>query len=73
MNSVSKDCQRLKELYDSCFNQWFSEKFLHGETDDIACVPIYKQYQQCVQEAIKKLRIDVPQIEEPEQEDKSKE
>lgn len=71
MNSVSKDCQELKRLYDSCFNQWFSEKFLQGQTDDDTCEPLYKQYQQCVKKAIKKLNIDIPHIPEPEGEPKA--
>lgn len=73
MNSVSRDCQELKILYDSCFNQWYSEKFLSGQTDDTSCEPIYKQYQQCVKNALKKLKIEIPKIEDPPADDKPKE
>ncbi|KAK3871255.1 hypothetical protein Pcinc_023595 [Petrolisthes cinctipes] len=58
--NVSKDCQELKRLYDSCFNQWYSEKFLRGQTNDTSCDPIYKQYKQCVGAALAKLRIEIP-------------
>lgn len=73
MNSVSKDCQELKSMYDSCFNQWYSEKFLNGQTDDTTCEPVYKQYQHCVKAALKKLKIDIPKIEETPLSDKPKE
>lgn len=73
MNSVSKDCQELKSLYDSCFNQWYSEKFLHGQTDDASCDPVYKQYQQCVKEALTKLKIEIPKFDDGSKEEKPSE
>ena len=73
MNSVSKECQELKNLYDSCFNQWYSDKFLNGQTDDTSCEPVYKQYQQCVKDAIKKLKIEIPKIEDTSGDNKPKE
>lgn len=42
MNSIGEDCNDLKTKYDSCFNQWFSEKFLRGDSDDSACKPLFK-------------------------------
>ena len=52
MNSVSEECQQLKEQYDTCFNKWFSEKYLKGiETDE--CQHLFKKYQACVYTAIK--------------------
>ena len=47
MNSVGEECQELKQSYDACFNVWFSEKFLRGETKD-ECAPMFKVYQECV-------------------------
>jgi TRIAP1/MDM35 family protein len=49
MNSIGEDCNELKNKYDSCFNNWFSEKFLRGSTDDSVCQPLFKVYQKCVQ------------------------
>jgi len=40
MSSVGEDCNELKQQYDACFNSWFSERFLKGQTDDSACAPI---------------------------------
>jgi TRIAP1/MDM35 family protein len=47
MNSISAECQELKEKYDDCFNKWFSEKFLKGYTKD-DCAPLFEVYQNCV-------------------------
>lgn len=64
MNSIGgEECTELKKQYDACFNQWFSEKFLRGHTDDSACAPIFKVYQQCVHAAIKHHKLDVKEIE----------
>ena len=48
MNSIGENCNELKKNYDACFNHWFSERFLKGDTDDSSCAPIFKLYQQCV-------------------------
>lgn len=73
MNSVSKECQELKRLYDSCFNRWYSEKFLRGDTDDTSCDQIYKQYKQCVGTALAKLKIEIPRFEEDKEREKETE
>lgn len=48
MNSIGENCNELKRDYDACFNAWFAEKFLHGDTNDSACAPLFRVYQQCV-------------------------
>ncbi|EZA52036.1 TP53-regulated inhibitor of apoptosis [Ooceraea biroi] len=48
MNSIGETCNELKQQYDSCFNTWFSEKFLKGDTSDSTCSHLFKMYQQCV-------------------------
>jgi len=48
MNSIGDDCNELKKQYDACFNSWFSEGFLKGQTDDSGCSPIFRVYQECV-------------------------
>ena len=58
MNSLSKKCQEAKEKYDACFNTWFSERYLKGDTEDI-CEPVYKVYQKCVKEAIEEHKIEL--------------
>lgn len=49
MNSIGENCNELKAKYDSCFNAWFSDSFLKGNTDDSTCKPLFKIYQKCVQ------------------------
>jgi len=48
MNSISPECQELKVQYDACFNRWFKEKFLKGQTDDKSCADLFASYQSCV-------------------------
>lgn len=43
-----EDCSELKQKYDACFNSWFSEKFLKGDTNDTMCAPLLKVYKDCV-------------------------
>ncbi|XP_037714500.1 TP53-regulated inhibitor of apoptosis 1 [Drosophila subpulchrella] len=59
MSSVGEDCNELKQQYDACFNSWFSERFLKGQTDDSACAPIFRVYQECVKRAIKDKKINL--------------
>lgn len=43
-----EDCSDLKQKYDACFNSWFSEKFLRGDTNDSICASLLKVYKDCV-------------------------
>ncbi|XP_031637788.1 TP53-regulated inhibitor of apoptosis 1-like [Contarinia nasturtii] len=63
MNSIGENCNELKQDYDACFNAWFAEKFLHGDTNDSACAPLFKVYQQCVKAAMQDQKIDLKEIE----------
>lgn len=48
MNSIGEACTDLKKEYDECFNTWFAEHFLKGNTNDSMCAPMFRVYQQCV-------------------------
>lgn len=48
MSSLGGICNDVKNQYDTCFNTWFSEKFLKGDTNDSMCAPLYNVYQQCM-------------------------
>ena len=48
MNSIGKECNELKAKYDECFQVWFSQKFLKGDTNDDMCQPIFGVYKECV-------------------------
>ncbi|XP_033188968.1 TP53-regulated inhibitor of apoptosis 1-like isoform X2 [Bombus vosnesenskii] len=55
-------CKELKEKYDRCFNDWFSEKFLHGINDDSECAPLLKVYTKCVAQAMKDQNINLDEV-----------
>ena len=52
MNSIGKDCNDLKAKYDACFQVWFSEKFLKGDTSEDMCKPLFMVYKDCVRVSI---------------------
>lgn len=64
MESIGTDCNELKKEYDSCFNAWFSDKFLKGDYND-ACADIFRKYQICVKNAIREKGINLDEIERP--------
>lgn len=47
MQSIDPRCQELKNAYDECFNKWFQDKFLKGNTKDY-CAPLLKSYRECI-------------------------
>ncbi|CAH0547887.1 unnamed protein product [Brassicogethes aeneus] len=63
MDSIGEACSDLKKQYDACFNSWFSEHFLKGNTNDSMCAPMFKVYQQCVKKAMKEHKIDFHEVE----------
>ncbi|NXS93615.1 TRIA1 inhibitor, partial [Jacana jacana] len=63
MNSVGEACTELKREYDQCFNRWFAEKFLKGESAGDPCGQLFKRYQLCVQKAIKEKDIPIEGLE----------
>jgi len=62
MNSVGSECTELKQQYDACFNTWFAEKFLKGNTHDV-CAPLFKVYQECVKNAAVRQNINIKELE----------
>ncbi|XP_060825840.1 TP53-regulated inhibitor of apoptosis 1-like isoform X2 [Bombus pascuorum] len=55
-------CKELKEKYDRCFNDWFSEKFLRGINDDSECAHLLKVYTKCVAQAMKDQNINLDEV-----------
>lgn len=62
MNSLDPECNELKQKYDSCFNLWFTEKFLKGDTNEDMCKPLFVVYRDCVRNAIKKQDINLSEV-----------
>ncbi|CAG5087350.1 Similar to TRIAP1: TP53-regulated inhibitor of apoptosis 1 (Homo sapiens) [Cotesia congregata] len=58
---IMESCSQLKKHYDECFNTWFSEKFLKGDTDDSSCSSLLQTYKEC--KAIKDNKIEIKDIE----------
>ncbi len=48
MSSISPSCQTLKDEYDACFNSWFTEHYLKGDTTADMCTNLFKKYQVCI-------------------------
>jgi len=55
--SFAPECTELKKTYDSCFNEWYSEKFLKGKSVENECTKEWYAYIGCVNENLKKKSI----------------
>ncbi|GES77959.1 distribution and morphology protein 35 [Rhizophagus clarus] len=55
--SIGSQCNELKKEYDTCFNKWYSEKFLKGDVRP-ECEELFKKYKDCVMIAVKQKQID---------------
>lgn len=58
--SLAPECNEVKEKYDTCFLKWYSEKYLRGvdKTNDNECSNLFKDYQKCLNVALKERGID---------------
>ena len=64
MNSVGGECNDLKAKYDACFQIWFSQKFLKGDTSEDMCKPLFIVYQNCVRNAIREQKINMKEVDQ---------
>ncbi|XP_031831387.1 TP53-regulated inhibitor of apoptosis 1 isoform X1 [Nomia melanderi] len=62
MNSIAESCNQVKKEYDNCFKLWFSQKFMKGDFDDSMCSNYFKQYNQCLQQAMKDQNINLDDV-----------
>lgn len=49
MESLGPDCTKLKQKYEACFYQWYSEKYLTGKSREDECAPLFKEYRECLE------------------------
>ncbi len=63
LQSISSECTALKHKYDDCFNSWFSEKYLKGDSKDV-CGGLLEAYSACVRAAIEKKGFKLSEVEE---------
>ncbi|KYQ93163.1 hypothetical protein DLAC_05796 [Tieghemostelium lacteum] len=45
-------CKELKERHDACFNKWYANVFLKGNTE-LECQDEWEEYQVCVKDKLK--------------------
>ncbi|XP_010548493.1 PREDICTED: uncharacterized protein At4g33100 isoform X2 [Tarenaya hassleriana] len=49
--SSTSSCADLRIAYNSCFNKWYSEKFLKGQWDEEECCAVdWQKYRNCLSE-----------------------
>ncbi|GMM28279.1 Mdm35 protein [Martiniozyma asiatica (nom. inval.)] len=46
--SFAPECNDLKAKYDTCFNSWYTEKFLKGKGLQNECIEFWDQYKECL-------------------------
>lgn len=49
MESLGPECTKLKQKYEACFYQWYSEKYLTGKSKEDECAPLFKEYRNCLE------------------------
>ena len=54
MESLGPECTKLKQKYEACFYQWYSEKYLTGKSKEDECAPLFKEYRECLE--VRKLK-----------------
>ncbi|KAK4768989.1 hypothetical protein SAY86_027139 [Trapa natans] len=48
--SSTSPCAQLRAAYYTCFNKWYSEKFVKGQWQKEECVDEWKKYRSCLSE-----------------------
>ncbi|CAO3574557.1 unnamed protein product [Mortierella alpina] len=56
--SVGEKCTKIKQEYDSCFNSWYSEKFLKGDATP-QCDDLFFKYKECPMKTLEEKKLDV--------------
>ncbi|KAI9233252.1 MAG: mitochondrial distribution/morphology family 35/apoptosis [Podila humilis] len=46
-SSIGEKCTKIKQEYDGCFNNWYSEKFLKGDATP-QCDDLFFKYKECL-------------------------
>ena len=53
-----EECKEARDKYNECFNKWFAEKYLQGDTEQQPCRELFEAYSKCVEVGCL-LRVDV--------------
>jgi TRIAP1/MDM35 family protein len=49
MESIDPECSKLKQKYEACFYQWYSERYLTGTSREDECHPLFLEYRKCLE------------------------
>lgn len=55
--SFAEECTPLKKEYDTCFNDWYLNKFLKGQSLHNECEDLWNNYITCVNTALAQHKI----------------
>lgn len=69
MEEANKQCAKIKQVYENCFRQWYTEEFMKGNIKP-GCQDEFDEYKDCVIAVMQRKAIDVNSI--PEEEPSSK-
>lgn len=59
MESIGGEtCSRLKQKYESCFYNWYTEKFLKGNIQE-ECQDLFDEYRLCLKAVLKEKKLDI--------------
>ncbi|KAF9184685.1 Mitochondrial distribution and morphology protein 35 [Haplosporangium sp. Z 767] len=56
-SSIGEKCTNIKQEYDSCFNSWYSEKFLKGDASP-QCDDLFFKYKDCLMKVLEEKKLD---------------
>ncbi|KAF9363143.1 Mitochondrial distribution and morphology protein 35 [Mortierella sp. NVP85] len=56
-SSIGEKCTKIKQEYDSCFNSWYSEKFLKGDVTP-QCDDLFFKYKDCLMKVLEEKKLD---------------
>ncbi|KTW30288.1 hypothetical protein T552_00763 [Pneumocystis carinii B80] len=46
-SSINPECNELKQRYDTCFNNWYTNRFLQGSRSLDECNELFQAYKAC--------------------------
>ncbi|KAG5440042.1 hypothetical protein PCK2_000650 [Pneumocystis canis] len=51
-SSINPECNELKHKYDSCFNNWYANRYLQGSQSLEECDELFQEYKTCFMKVI---------------------
>ncbi|GBG26536.1 TP53-regulated inhibitor of apoptosis 1 [Hondaea fermentalgiana] len=63
MEKANKKCAKIKQVYENCFRQWYTEEFMKGNVMP-GCQDEFDEYKDCVIAVMQNKHVDVGEIPE---------